>query len=144
MASQQGGGGARPKTPRQSPGPMQQASAPTKEGWLIVHETYWKGFVKRHRGRYCVLEGQSRLVIYKDRTKAKVKAVYPLQQALDVTATEPSSYVFEIRMAGDVPPLVLASRDQADMLDWIYTLNAAIIFINGPARHVNCPSQGKL
>ncbi|XP_070178060.1 uncharacterized protein [Littorina saxatilis] len=142
MASQQGGGGARPKTPRQSPGPMQQASAPTKEGWLIVHETYWKGFVKRHRGRYCVLEGQSRLVIYKDRTKAKVKAVYPLQQALDVTATEPSSYVFEIRMAGDVPPLVLASRDQADMLDWIYTLNAAIIFINGPARHVNCPSQG--
>ncbi|KAK7095633.1 hypothetical protein V1264_005017 [Littorina saxatilis] len=88
MASQQGGGGARPKTPRQSPGSMQQASAPTREGWLIVHETYWKGFVKRQKRRYCVLEGQSGLVIYKDDTQTKVKAVHPLQQALDVTVRD--------------------------------------------------------
>ncbi|XP_070179016.1 uncharacterized protein [Littorina saxatilis] len=45
-------------------------------------------------------------------------------------------------MAGDVLPLVLASRDHADMLDWIDTLIGDIWFINGPARHVNCPSQG--
>ncbi|XP_070179011.1 uncharacterized protein [Littorina saxatilis] len=144
MASQQGGGGARPKTPRQSPETMHQASAPTKEGWLIVHKTYWKGRVKRQKRRYCVLEGQSRLVIYKDDTKTKVKAEYPLLHALDVTITVPNSYVFEISMAGDVLPLVLASRDHADMLDWIDTLIGDIWFINGPARHVNCPSQGKL
>ncbi|KAK7095682.1 hypothetical protein V1264_005057 [Littorina saxatilis] len=142
MASQQGGGGARPKTPRQGSETMQQASR--KEGWLVVRKTYLMGLVKSHRGRYCVLEGHSRLVIYKDDTKTKVKAVCPLQQVLDVTATVPSSYVFEIRMAGDIPPLVLASRDKADMLDWIDTLIDDIMFINGPAQHDNCPSQGKL
>ncbi|XP_070179235.1 uncharacterized protein [Littorina saxatilis] len=45
-------------------------------------------------------------------------------------------------MAGDIPPLVLASRDKADMLDWIDTLIDDIMFINGPAQHDNCPSQG--
>ncbi|XP_070178058.1 uncharacterized protein [Littorina saxatilis] len=126
-----------------SSGTLQQASMSKKEGWL--HGAFWSmGRVKQHWHieRYCVLDGQSKLVIYEDDTKTKVNAVCPLQQALDVTATEPSSYVFEIRMAGDVPPLVLASRDKADMLDWIYTLIDDIMFINGPAQHDNCPSQG--
>ncbi|XP_070178115.1 uncharacterized protein [Littorina saxatilis] len=144
MASQQGGGGARPKTPRQGSGPTQQASAPAKEGWLFVQRKTLFGLVKRQKRRYCVLDGHSWLVIYKDRTKKKVKAVYLLQQILDVTATVPSSHVFEIRMTRDDPPLVLASRDQADMLDWMGALNGAISFANGPAPHEDVPSQGKL
>ncbi|XP_070178121.1 uncharacterized protein [Littorina saxatilis] len=99
---------------------------------------------QRQKRRYCVLDGHSWLVIYKDRTKKKVKAVYLLQQILDVTATVPSSHVFEIRMTRDDPPLVLASRDQADMLDWMGALNGAISFANGPAPHEDVPSQGKL
>ncbi|XP_070178080.1 uncharacterized protein [Littorina saxatilis] len=148
MASQQEGGGARPKTPRQGCGPTQQASAPAKEGWLFVPAgTTLFGLVKRQKRRYSVLEGQSRLVIYEGRTKTKVEAVLHLQQAVNATGTKLrpgmfGTYVFEIRMTGDGPPLVLVSRDKADMLDWIYTLNVAIMFINGPARHVNCPSQG--
>ncbi|XP_070183923.1 uncharacterized protein [Littorina saxatilis] len=146
MTSHQRATGAIPKTPRQGSGPTQQASAPAKEGWLFVPAgTTIFGLVKKRR--YCVLEGQSKLVIYKDRTKTKVKAVLHLQQAVNATGTKLrtrmfGTYVFEIRMTGDEPPLVLVSRDKADMLDWIYTLNDAIMFIHGPARHVNCPSQG--
>ncbi|XP_070184005.1 uncharacterized protein [Littorina saxatilis] len=142
MASQQGGGGARPKTPRQGSGPTQQASAPAKEGWLFVQRKTLFGLVKWQKRRYCVLDGHSWLVIYKDRTKTNVEAVYLLQQILDVTATVPSSHVFEIRMTRDDPPLVLASRDQADMLDWMGALNGAISFANGPAPHEDVPSQG--
>ncbi|XP_070183748.1 uncharacterized protein [Littorina saxatilis] len=131
MASQQGGGGARPKTPRQvqAPEAMQQAPSATKEGWLHVKKKKRFGSEMRYKRRYCVLHGAV-LVMYEEDSKTTIKRSLSLQHAR-VASVHHGDTSFTIHMQRR--DFVFTAYDRADAMDWVYTLNAAILLPQRPS-----------
>ncbi|KAL8624516.1 hypothetical protein ACOMHN_053059 [Nucella lapillus] len=109
-------------------------SSITKKGWLFKGPDSGKdnviSFTRQFKKRFFMLKQQSDytfiLEMYKDDKKSDSKGVVFLDLAQEVVRnTKKGKYCFEIRMTNR-PPSLMAAENEADMLDWISTLNKVI------------------
>ncbi|BFZ00720.1 hypothetical protein BsWGS_03761 [Bradybaena similaris] len=111
------------------------SSSITKRGWLLKGPDSGKdniiSFTRQFKRRYFELKQQSDdtyvLSIFKDEKRSDSKGAIFLDLALEaVKNPKKGKYCFEIRMASDRPPCLLAAENESEANDWIITLNKVI------------------